>query len=186
MYTLLQLLVISVSLALDAFSVSIAGGMKSQTSKISHAIKVSLFFGIFQAFMPILGWLIGESMKDYIIAIDHWIAFILLGIIGIKMIKEALDKDVYEKKDIINTKTLLILSTATSIDALIIGITLPLLQVPFFTSIMTIGIITFILCFFGFVFGKKIGALFGKKIEILGGIALIAIGLKILIEHLVG
>lgn len=180
----LQIFLISFSLAMDAFSVSIAGGMKSQTAKVAHALKIAAFFGIFQAVMPLIGWAIGEAMKGFITAIDHWVVFILLGIIGIKMIREALSNDKGEKKDILNTKTLLLLSIATSIDALIVGITLSLLKLPFFVSISTIGIVTFILSFLGFLFGKQIGAIFGKKVEILGGVALILIGLKILIEHL--
>ncbi len=170
---------------MDSFSVSIAGGMKSQTAKVSHAVKVAAFFGIFQAFMPIIGWLIGEAMKGLVTAIDHWVAFILLGIIGIKMILEALNNNGEEKKEIHNTKTLLLLAIATSIDALIVGITLSLLKIPFLVSIFTIGIVTFILSFLGFLFGKQLGELFGKKVEIFGGVALILIGLKILIEHLI-
>lgn len=184
MIAIFQIFLISFSLAMDAFSVSIAGGMKSQTAKVTHAVKVAAFFGIFQAIMPIAGWLIAEVMKGFITAIDHWVAFILLGIIGIKMIQEALSNNKEEKKDILNTNTLLMLSIATSIDALIVGVTLSLLKIPFLISISTIGIVTFILSFLGFLFGKQIGVFFGKKAEILGGAALIAIGLKILIEHL--
>jgi len=179
----LQIFVISFSLAMDAFSVSIAGGMKSQTAKVIHAVKVAAFFGIFQAGMPIVGWLIGEVMKEFISAIDHWVAFILLGIIGIRMIREATN-NTRIKKNIFNTKILLLLSIATSIDALIVGITLNLLKTPFLISIGTIGMVTFILSFLGFLFGKQLGMLFGKKVGILGGVALILIGLKILIEHL--
>ncbi len=178
------ILLISLSLAMDAFSVSVTGGIKSQGAKMAQAIKVAAFFGVFQAFMPVLGWLIGEAMKGYIAGIDHWIAFILLGGIGLKMIQEARSKSP-DKKDILNIKTLLLLAIATSIDALIIGITLNLLNIPFLVSIATIGITTFILCFFGFLFGKKLGGLFGRKIEILGGLVLIFLGFKILAEHLI-
>lgn len=180
-----QIFLISISLAMDSFSVSIAGGMRSQTAKIIHALKVAIFFGAFQALMPLIGWTIGEALKRFITSIDHWIAFILLGIIGAKMIYEALNSDEGEKKEIINTKILLMLSFATSIDALIVGITLNLLKTPFLLAIGAIGIVTFILSFFGFIFGKKIGKFFGKRVEALGGIFLIAIGLKILIEHLI-
>src|SRR5664279_1533169 len=123
MFPFVQLLVLSVSLALDSFSVSIAGGVKSKTAKISHAFKVAAFFGIFQAFMPVIGWGIGEAMKNFIISFDHWIAFLLLEGIGIKMIRDALSNDPETKKNILDTKTLIILSIATSIDALIVGIT---------------------------------------------------------------
>lgn len=181
-----QILLVSFSLALDAFSVSIAGGMKSKAVKVAAAAKVAAFFGIFQVVMPIFGWLIGETLKGFIASIDHWVAFILLGVIGIKMIREALSTDEEKKKNILDTKTLLLLSVATSIDALIVGITLNLLRIPFLFSIAAIGIVTFVLSFLGFLSGKYLGTMFGKKVEILGGVALIIIGSKILIEHLTG
>lgn len=168
---------------MDAFSVSIAGGMKSKAAKVNQALKVAAFFGVFQAGMPVIGWLIGEVMRPLIAAIDHWIAFFLLAIIGIKMIHEALT-DHEKMKDILSTKMLLMLSIATSIDALIVGITFSLFEIPFLLSITAIGIVTFILSFLGFLFGKKIGAMFGKRVEILGGVVLIIIGLKILLDHL--
>jgi putative Mn2+ efflux pump MntP len=185
MTAVLEIFFISLGLAMDAVSVSIAGGMKSQKAKIIHALKVAAFFGIFQAVMPVFGWLIGEATKGFISGIDHWVAFILLGIIGIKMIWEALNDSKMEKGNIFDTKTLLILSVATSIDALIVGITLNLLKTPFLISIAMIGTITFVLSFLGFLFGKQLGIFFGKKVGALGGIALILIGLKILIEHLI-
>jgi manganese efflux pump family protein len=180
-----QLLLVSFGLAMDAVSVSIAGGIRSQKSKIIHAFKIAAFFGIFQAVMPIFGWLIGEAAKGFIGSIDHWVAFILLGIIGIKMIREALSSVGTEKRNIFDTKVLLMLSIATSIDAFVVGITLNLLRTPFLVSIIMIGIVTFFLSFIGFLFGKQLGILFGKKVEIFGGVALILIGLKILIEHLI-
>jgi manganese efflux pump family protein len=184
MTAFVQIMIISVSLAMDAFSVSIAGGIKSQRAKILHAIKVAAFFGVFQASMPFLGWFLGELMKDFIAAFSHWIAFILLSIIGIKMIREALDQDENEKKNLLDTKTLIFLSIATSIDAFIVGISLNLLTLPFFVSVMTIGVVTFILSFVGFLFGKKIGTLFGKNVEIFGGVMLLLIGCNILLTHL--
>lgn len=180
----LQTIFIAFSLAMDAVSASISGGIKSKSPKVSNAFKVAAFFGGFQAAMPIVGWSIGEALKGYISAIDHWIAFILLVFIGLKMINEALDKESI-RKDIFQTRTLVMLSLATSIDALIVGITLPLIKMPFVISISIIGIVTFILSFGGFLFGRKLGMLFGKRIEILGGLSLILIGLKILIEHLI-
>jgi manganese efflux pump family protein len=185
MNSILQITIISFSLAMDAFSVSISGGMRSQRAKVVHALKISTFFGSFQAVMPVLGWLIGEAAKGFIGSIDHWVAFILLGIIGIKMIHEALNNAGVEKRNIFDAKILLILSVATSIDALVVGITLNLLEVPFLVAIIAIGLVTFILSFFGFLFGKQLGILFGKKVEIFGGISLMLIGLKILIEHLI-
>lgn len=169
---------------MDSFSVSIAGGMRLQTGKVAHAIKVAAFFGGFQALMPFLGWLIGEALSELITAFGPWIAFILLGIIGAKMIREALSNNGIERKNILNTKTLLLLSVATSIDALIVGITLSLLEIPFIVAVSIIGIVTFILSFLGFLFGKKLGKVFSKEVEVFGGVILIIIGLKILIEHL--
>lgn len=185
MNTFFPIILISISLALDSLAVSIAGGAHAQKSKIIHAIKVAAFFGTFQAIMPLFGWLIGETIKDAIISVDHWIAFFLLSGIGIKMIHEsitALPED--KKRDLLNTKTLIMLSIATSIDAFVVGITLGLLTIPLLLSISIIGVVTFILCFFGFLFGNSFGKLFGKRIEILGGLVLIAIGTKILLEHL--
>lgn len=183
MTAILQIFLISFGLAMDAFSVSIAGGMKSQAARVAHAVKIASFFGIFQAAMPVIGWLIAEAVREFIVAIDHWVAFILLGILGIKMIREALSNTGVERGYIFDTKTLLLLSVVTSIDALIVGITLSLLNTPFLASIIIIGTVTFILSFLGFLFGRRLGMLFGKKVEILGGAVLIFIGLKMLIEH---
>ncbi|MBI2338323.1 manganese efflux pump [Candidatus Daviesbacteria bacterium] len=179
-----QILLISFGLAMDSFSASIAGGMKSQKAKISLTFKVALFFGTFQAVMPVGGWLVGELLDNFITSVDHWVAFILLGGIGIKMIHEALSNHEKEIKTVLNTKTLFMLSLATSIDAFIVGITLRLINLPFFISVTTIGIVTFSLSFVGFLTGRKIGVLLGKKVEILGGAVLIIIGIKILLEHL--
>ncbi|MCR4306283.1 MAG: manganese efflux pump MntP family protein [Candidatus Daviesbacteria bacterium] len=179
-----QILLLSFSLALDAFSVSVAGGIKSQKAKAVQAFRVAAFFAGFQAAMPVIGYFLGESMQSFITGIDHWIAFGLLGAIGVKMIKESISEDNVDGKNVLELKTLVFLSIATSIDALVVGITLNLVEIPFFLSIVSIGLVTFILCFVGFLFGKKIGTCFGKKIEIIGGLALIAIGIKILIEHL--
>lgn len=180
---ILQIFLIAVSLSLDAFGVSIAGGIKSKDAKIIHAIKIAAFFGIFQAVMPIIGWLIGGAMKGSIDPIDHWIAFGLLSGIGIKMIWET-SKEKTDHKNIIETKILILLAIATSIDAFVVGITLPLLQIPLLLSVSVIGFVTFIFSFFGFLFGKKLGVTLDKKVEIVAGFVLILIGLKILIEHL--
>lgn len=184
MAAIFQIFIIAVSLAMDALSVSIAGGMQAKRVKLLNALKVSFFFGIFQAFMPVIGWLIGDVMQGYVAAIDHWVAFFLLGFIGVNMIRMALSEKEEDKKDILHLKNLLILSVATSIDALIVGITLSVLEIPFLVSIITIGLVTFILCFFGYIFGSTLGRIFGKRIEIIGGVALIAIGIKILLEHI--
>jgi putative Mn2+ efflux pump MntP len=149
-----------------------------------HAVKVAAFFGLFQAGMPLIGWALGAVFKEYIMAFDHWIAFGLLTIIGIKMIRESLTNDPADKKNILDNSNLIALSIATSIDALIVGVTLGIFATPLLLSIAIIGLVTFVLCFFGFLFGKKLGTRFGKRIEILGGIIVILIGLKILLEQL--
>lgn len=184
MGSVLQILLISVSLAMDAFGVSIAGGIKSKNPKIAHAVKIATFFGLFQAVMPVIGWLIGQGAKDIVNVAGPWIAFILLGFIGIKMIRESSDTSKV-KVHIHHTRTLIMLSLATSIDALIIGVTVSLLKIPFLISITVISIVTFVLSFSGFLFGKELGRFFGKRIEIFGGVVLIVIGLKILLEQLI-
>lgn len=179
-----SLLVIALSLSLDSLSVSIAGGLKEKVAKISHAVKVGIFFGGFQAGMPLLGWVIGGSFRGLIASIDHWIAFGLLLIIGLKMIYESFGESEYLKKSILNTKTLLMLSVATSIDAFVVGVSLNLINLPLVVSVSVIGLTTFSLCFMGYLLGRALGKIFVGKVEILGGIALIAIGTKILLEHL--
>ncbi|MDO8673751.1 MAG: manganese efflux pump MntP family protein, partial [Dehalococcoidia bacterium] len=123
--------------------------MKSQGARLAHALKVAAFFGIFQTAMPVIGWFAGEAMKAFITGIDHWIAFGLLAAIGIKMIREAFGANRDARGNILETKTLIMLSVATSIDALVVGITLNLINIPFVISISIIGLVTFIICFLG-------------------------------------
>ncbi|MFP4497792.1 MAG: manganese efflux pump MntP family protein [Vulcanimicrobiota bacterium] len=174
---------IAVGLAMDAFAVSIASGLEIKKMKKRYALKIAFFFGLFQAFMPILGWYSGKQFSHLFSLIDHWIAFGLLSFIGIKMIVESgkLEK---EKADPLNICTLFILSLATSIDALAVGFSYSLLNVDILFPVIVIGLVTFILSFSGVYLGKSIGHFHEKKIEMAGGIILIIIGLKILIEHL--
>ena len=183
MASFINILLISLSLSMDALGVGIVGGINSKKTKIVHALKIAVFFGTFQAVMPVMGWLISRALENYISAIDHWVAFFLLGFIGIKMIRDS-SKEKDKPANIVETKILLMLSVATSIDALIVGMTLNLLNTPFLLSIFSIGLTTFALSFLGFLFGKQIGLVFGKKVTVLGGVALIFIGFKILLEHL--
>ncbi|HDN95613.1 MAG: hypothetical protein DRN29_01540 [Thermoplasmata archaeon] len=170
---LLSILLIAIALSMDAFAVSVAGGMAMKR----HALKMALSFGSFQAIMPIIGWSAGIGIKNYIFSFDHWIAFFLLLAIGLKMIYEA-----GEMKEIkINNYTILVLSFATSIDALAAGITLSLIGVEIFFPALIIGVITFFICLSGFFISSKLKF---EKAEIVGGIILIALGIKILIEHL--
>lgn len=184
MASFIQLLVISISLAMDAVSVSTAAGIKSSKHHIYLAFKLAFIFGLFQALMPLGGWAAGELLKDIINGIDHWIAFILLSLIGIKMIKESLDQDPEKEIKVMSNKRILMLALATSIDALVVGITLKFIDIPLIASITVIGLVTFLLCLLGFFFGKKVGLYMEGKLEALGGIALILIGLKILLQHL--
>jgi putative Mn2+ efflux pump MntP len=182
---MLNLFLISVSLAMDCFAVSIAGGATASRPRITDAVKVGVSFGSFQAAMPLIGWLAGFSFKSLIENVDHWVAFSLLGIIGIKMLYEALKKNTGEKKkDITKMPTLLILSVATSIDALVIGITLSLLNIPLYLSVLIIGLFALLFSVTGYMLGNKMGKFVGNKVEIIGGVILMGIGIKILIEHL--
>ena len=178
-----DILLIGISLSMDAFAVSICKGMSFYNNKYYKALIIGLFFGLFQTIMPIIGYLIGNAFHDLIVSIDHWIAFILLLFIGIKMIKNAiLNEDIID--DSISIKTMLSLSIATSIDALIMGLTLSLFDINIYFSVSIIGIITFILSFIGVLIGNKVGQRLGIKSQILGGFILIVLGMKILFEHL--
>ncbi|MBX5328923.1 MAG: manganese efflux pump MntP family protein [Candidatus Bathyarchaeota archaeon] len=185
---IVEIIIIALGLAMDAFAVSVANGMiTTKHSRNSDALKMATFFGSFQAFMPIIGWAIGLGLIDFISGFDHWVAFGLLGFIGCKMIYEAIRKVKEEKKvKTLSVHVLLILAIATSIDALAVGISFAFLKIASIAiPAIIIGVVTFLLSFFGASTGNKLGEVFGKKIEIVGGLILIGIGLKILIEHLV-
>lgn len=183
--TIISIILIALGLAMDAFAVSITSGIVIKNLKVKNALKIATFFGVFQALMPLLGWIAGVNFKDYITAVDHWIAFILLGVIGGKMIIEAL-KDNCEVAtfDPLNNKVLLMLAIATSIDALAVGVSFAFLEVPLIISVCIIGILTFIICFIGVLIGKKCGCLFKKRAELAGGVILVFMGAKIIFEHL--
>lgn len=181
---IIELIVLSIGLAMDAFAVSICKGLSMPRMKWKNAIIIGLYFGYFQALMPALGYLLGVNFQDRISNIDHWVAFILLAVIGINMIKEAISKDNDVHNDSIKFKDMIVLAIATSIDALAIGITFAFLNVNLILAISLIGVITFIIS----VLGVKVGNIFGdkyeKKAEFAGGIILILLGIKILLEHL--
>ena len=180
---------------MDAFAVSLTSGFIIKDLKLKNALKIGLFFGFFQCIMSILGWLAGTNFSKYIEAFGHWIALLLLGFIGVKMIYEALRKkkkndsdDNYKiYKDPLNNKLLLVLAIATSIDALAVGVSLAAFGQDVLAILSTgliIGIITFVMSFAGVFLGKKFGSLFQKQAEIAGGVILILIGVKIFVEHL--
>lgn len=179
---IIDILVIGVGLSMDAFAVSICKGLAMKKMDIMKALVCSLYFGVFQALMPLIGFLLGSGFKNVVSSIDHWIAFVLLGIIGINMIKEAKSCDVVN--DSMDVKTMLTLAVATSIDALAIGVTFAFLKVSIIPAVSIIGLITFVCCFIGVKLGSAFGEKLKSKAEIMGGVMLILIGTKILIEHL--
>lgn len=179
---IIDILVIGVGLSMDAFAVSICKGLAMKKMDIKKALVCSLYFGVFQALMPLIGFLLGSGFKNVVSSIDHWIAFVLLGIIGLNMIKEAKSCDVVN--DSMDVKTMLTLAVATSIDALAIGVTFAFLKVSIIPAVSIIGLITFVCCFIGVKLGSAFGEKLKSKAEIMGGVMLILIGTKILIEHL--
>jgi putative Mn2+ efflux pump MntP len=181
----LTIIIIAVGLAMDAFVVSIVSGSAYKQLHVRHALRMALFFGAFQAFMPLIGSLAGLTLREYIARYDHWIAFGLLAAVGGRMIYESLKiKSVEENPDPSNIFVLLVLSVATSIDALAVGITLSLIAGSIVVAVMIIGLITFILSYLGVYIGKRFGHFFESKMEAIGGVILIGIGTKVLIEHL--
>ena len=183
----MELLLIGIGLAMDAFAVSICKGLSMQKVKRQQAIIVGIFFGGFQALMPFLGWLVGTQFESYIMSIDHWIVFALLAFIGGKMIAEAFEKEeeVTEQTDsTLKVKELTVLAIATSIDALAVGITFAILDYPILEAVAIIGIVTFFICVAGVYVGNFFGSKYKNKAEFFGGSILILIGLKILLEHL--
>ena len=180
----LELLLIGVGLAMDAFAVSICKGLNMKTINKKHCFIIALFFGGFQALMPAIGYVLGAQFQETIASIDHWIAFVLLALIGGNMIHEALDNDEEEADASLDVKTMFLLAVATSIDALAIGITFAFLKVNIIPAVCFIGIVTFIISFAGVKIGNVFGVRYKNKAEIVGGVILILLGLKILLEHL--
>ena len=182
---LAELFILAIGLSMDAFAVSICKGLATEKLKIKHTIIAGLWFGGFQALMPLIGYFLGTTFEKYVTAIDHWIAFVLLGAIGGNMIKEAFSGEENEADGSFGIKTMLIMAIATSIDALAIGITFALLpDVNIIAAVSFIGIITFVLSAIGVKLGNVFGAKYKSKAELTGGIILIILGLKILIEHI--
>jgi putative Mn2+ efflux pump MntP len=189
---ILEMFVIGIGLAMDAFAVSICKGLGTVKLKIKHMIIAGLWFGGFQALMPAIGYFIGSAFSGFVKSIDHWVAFILLSIIGANMLKEAYDKDdeaednccCQEKKEDYGFRTMIILAIATSIDALAVGVTMAFLETNIVYALFIIGITTFIIAAIGIKIGNIFGSKYMSKAEFAGGIILILIGVKILIEHL--
>lgn len=181
---IIEILLTSFGVSMDAFAVSICKGLFMKKYNLKASAIIALYFGLFQGLMPLIGYLLGVSFQDKITPIDHFIAFILLGLIGYNMLTESFSKEESKSDDDISFKTMIILSIATSIDALAVGITFAFLKVNIIFPVLCIVIITFLMC----LIGTKIGNIFGykceKKAQRVGGIILILLGIKILIEHI--
>ncbi len=180
----LEILLISIGLAMDAFAVSVCKGLAMKKMSWKNAIIIGIYFGTFQALMPVLGYFLGATFENLVTKIDHWVAFGLLNLIGVNMLKEAFSKETEENNDDIGVKTMMILAIATSIDALAIGITFAFLRVNLPVAVTMIGVITFILSVIGVKIGNKFGDKYERKAEVVGGLILILMGVKILLEHL--
>lgn len=179
-----ELLLIAIGLSMDAFAVSICKGLSVKKIGAKHVLTAGLYFGGFQAIMPMLGFLIGFKFERFIVSVDHWVAFVLLALIGGNMIKEALSDDEESLDGSFSPKTMLPLAVATSIDALAVGISFAFLGVDIVMAASLIGVTTFVISGAGIVVGNVFGAKYKNKAEIAGGVILILIGLKILLEHL--
>ncbi|HEY1405048.1 MAG TPA: manganese efflux pump MntP family protein [Spirochaetota bacterium] len=183
---LITTLLIATGLAMDAFSVCISAGIVISKPDFGHYFRLAFAFGFFQFLMPVIGYFLGITVEPYIKNFDHWLALILLSYIGGKMIHEGLkkDRDICAPRDPSRGKTLLILAIATSIDALAVGISYGVLSKPIVSAAIIIGIVCAAFSVLGITIGKKVGCLLGKRAEIIGGLCLIAIGVKILIDHI--
>lgn len=188
--SIIEIILTAIGLSMDAFAVSICKGLNVKGAQYKNILIIALFFGVFQAIMPLIGWMLGSQFENYIIQYDHWIAFFLLALIGSKMLWEALKEENNVEEESCDTlkaldyKELLLLAIATSIDALAVGVTFAFLKVNIVFSVTVIGLITFALSIVGVIIGIRFGSKFKKGAEIVGGVILLLIGLKILLEHL--
>ena len=183
--TLLELFILAVGLSMDAFAVAVCKGLAIGKTKLRESVIVGAWFGGFQALMPLVGFLLGVNFADYISSFDHWIAFGLLAVIGGNMIKEALSRE--EEKETgasLAFRTMLVMALATSIDALAVGITFAFLEVQVLPAILFIGVVTFLLSAAGVRIGSVFGSKYKSRAELAGGIILVLLGVKILLEHL--
>lgn len=178
------ILLIALGLSIDSFAVSVANGLSIKNISLLDKLKISFSLSIFQAIMPLIGWFAGIGVSEYIKKFDHWIAFILLVFIGLKMIYESLLKNELKESNTIKTSTLIAQSIATSIDAFAVGISFAFLNIEIVIPVIIIGIVTFFASIIGLQIGKYVGIRFGNYIEIFGGVVLIGIGIKILVEHI--
>ena len=181
---IVELLLISVGLAMDAFAVSVGKGMTLKRVQPRHALSAGAWFGGFQGLMPLIGYYVGRSFAEYVVSVDHWIAFSLLVLIGLNMIRETIWGDDEQQNSDFGVRTMLIMAIATSIDALAVGVSMAFLDVNIWFSAAVICIVTLIISAAGVYLGTMFGARLGSKAGIVGGLILIAIGVKILMEHM--
>ena len=179
-----ELFVIAVGLSMDAFAVSICKGLSTPRLRLRHSLICGGYFGLFQALMPLLGWLLGVRFQAMIASLDHWIAFILLGIIGVNMIRESRECGEESLNSSFSFRTMLPLAVATSIDALAVGVTFAFLTVPILPAVSFIGVVTFTLSIVGVKVGNVFGCRYKSRAELAGGLVLVLMGCKILLEHL--
>lgn len=182
--TIFELFILAVGLSMDAFAVAVCKGLAIGKIRGKHVLIVGLWFGGFQALMPLIGYLLGSRFAAYIAAVDHWIAMILLSLIGANMIRESLDRDPEHVNPSLGFKTMAVMAVATSIDALAVGVTFAFLEVRILPAVSFIGVITFGLSALGVKIGSIFGTKYKSKAELLGGVILILLGIKILLEHL--
>lgn len=181
--SIFELLILAIGLSMDAFAVSVCKGLSVPKVRVSHSLICGAYFGAFQALMPFLGWVLGVQFQSLITTVDHWIAFVLLGAIGINMIRESREGE--ESMDAsFTSRAMLPLAVATSIDALAVGVTFAFLQVNILWAVLFIGVITFLTSAAGVRVGAVFGAKFQGKAELAGGVILVLMGTKILLEHL--
>lgn len=180
---IIELLILAAGLSMDAFAVSICKGLSVQKRSPKHSLIAGAYFGGFQALMPLIGWLLGRQFQDFIKSVDHWIAFVLLALIGANMIRESFGGE-ETLNDSFSPRAMLPLAVATSIDALAIGVTFAFLSVDILPAILMIGVTTFLFSAAGVVIGNVFGSRYKSKAELAGGIILVVLGIKILIEHL--
>lgn len=179
-----ELFILAVGLSMDAFAVAIGKGLSVREAKIKHMTIVGLYFGLFQAGMPLIGYFLGKQFEQYITTFDHWIAFVLLGLIGANMVREAFSKEEEKINSAFTPKAMIPMAIATSIDALAVGVSFAFLSVDIVPAVSFIGVITFLLSFAGVKIGNIFGSKYKSKAELVGGIILILMGIKILLEHL--
>mgnify|MGYP002519553297 CR=1 FL=1 len=181
--TLLELFVIAVGLSMDAFAVSVCKGLSVSRVRPAHALTCGGYFGLFQGMMPLIGWLLGVRFQSIIVSIDHWIAFGLLAIIGVNMIREAASNEKVVPDPDFSARTMFLMAVATSIDALAVGVSLAVLSVEIWSAVAIIGVTTFVLSVVGLKIGNIFGCRFKSKAEFFGGAVLLLLGIKILVEH---